>query len=195
MSATSRRLQSLKPCRCNVLIIVSHLVSGVWSALIAAWASVCYDVTYSRGRYTYHRNGVCAVVIAIAALSFLHFVILLGWMSWVIHIARTTPGLSSTKGFAMPTHRLLVSPPYDREPVSMSERSERGVPADRGQSRGQAEHYPTPFPSGQVAHDDATGVGRVDRGYQMTPATEAEREAALMPPEQGWQHQGTSGTR
>lgn len=181
---------------CYVLIVVSHLVSGVWSALIAAWASVCYDVTYTRGRYTYQRNGVCAVVIAISALSLLHFVLLLGWMSWVIHIARTTPGLSATKGFAMPTHKLLVSPPYDREPVSMSERSERGAAgSNQGQSRGQAEYYPTPFPTGQVAHDDATGVGRVDRGYQLDPASEAEREGVLMSHAQGWQHQGASETR
>ncbi|RSH95327.1 hypothetical protein EHS25_000414 [Saitozyma podzolica] len=171
---------------------IAWLFSGVWSALIAAWASVCYDVTYTRGRYTYHRNGVCAVVIAISALSFLHFVILLGWMSWVIHIARTSPGLSATKGFAMPTHKLLVSPPYDREPVSMSERSERG---ERGQSRGQAEQYSTPFPTAQVAHDDATGVARVDRGYQLTSATEAEREAELMSHAEGWQHQGAGETR
>jgi hypothetical protein len=174
--------------RNTVLIIVPESVSGVWSALIAAWASVCYDVTYTRGRYTYHRNGVCAI----SALSFLHFVILLGWMSWVIHIARTTPGLSATKGFAMPTHKLLVSPPYDREPVSMSERSERG---ERGQSRGQAEQYSTPFPTAQVAHDDATGVARVDRGYQLTSATEAEREAELMSHAEGWQHQGAGETR
>jgi hypothetical protein len=158
--------------RNTVLIIVPESVSGVWSALIAAWASVCYDVTYTRGRYTYHRNGVCAVVIAISALSFLHFVILLGWMSWVIHIARTTPGLSATKGFAMPTHKLLVSP-----------------------SRGQAEQYSTPFPTAQVAHDDATGVARVDRGYQLTSATEAEREAELMSHAEGWQHQGAGETR
>ncbi|GFZ47461.1 hypothetical protein JCM24511_05205 [Saitozyma sp. JCM 24511] len=175
---------------------IAWLFSGVWSALIAAWASVCYDVTYTRGRYTYQRNGVCAVVIAISALSLLHFVLLLGWMSWVIHIARTTPGLSATRGFAMPTHKLLVSPPYDREPVSMSERSERGAAgSNQGQSRGQAEYYPTPFPTGQVAHDDATGVGRVDRGYQLDPASEAEREGVLMSHAQGWQHQGTSETR
>lgn len=42
-----------------------------------------------------------------AALGFIQFFMLIGWMGWVIHTARTVPGMSSSEAFKIPTHQLL----------------------------------------------------------------------------------------